>query len=220
MQNTTNSSFTKKQREISASLNHFYNNPIARVSLELFLTIGLVLFLAVFAIKPTLITMSDLIKEIESKKKLEQQLTQKVAALQTAQSQYFTIEEKLPILSEAIPEQPQIILSAKLIEKIAADSKVIIRNMSIIEIPPEDDGQVPFSQKAKQNLSITVGVTADYIAIRDFVENLKNSRKSFVVESVVFSLEEEKGSKKLSANLTINAPYFGKVISPEAKGSR
>lgn len=220
MQNNTNTSITKKQREISASLNHFYNNPVARVSLELFLTIGLVLFLAIFAIKPTLITMSDLIKEIESKKKLEQQLTQKVAALQTAQSQFFTIENKLPILSEAIPEQPQIILSAKLVEKIAADSKVLIRNMTIVEIPPEDTGEIPFSQKAKQNLSITVGVTADYVSIRDFVENLRNSRKSFVVESVVFSLEEEKGGKKLSANITINAPYFGKVITQEAKENK
>lgn len=205
-----------KKSEISSALNHFYQNPVAKVSLELFLTIGLVLFLAVFAIKPTILTMSSLIKEIENKQKLEKQLTQKIAALQTAQTEYLSIENLLPILDEAIPSTPEIMKSAKIIEKIATDNKVIIRSLSVLELPQNDSVDVPFSQKAKQKLSFSVGISGDYVAIRNFAETIRNSRKSFVIDSVTFELEENRGFRKLNANISINVPYFGietKVLS-------
>lgn len=204
----------KKKREISTVLNHFYANPVAKASLELFLTIGLVLFLGAFAIRPTIVTMSDLIKEIETKTELNDALVKKIASLQTSQTQYLTIEEQLPLLDSAIPAQPEIVLSAKIIERIAADSKVIIKNLSVSEIPEDSEETIPFNQKSKQLINISANITGDYISIREFVESLRNSRKSFIVESIVFSLEEDRGSKKLSANVTIAVPYFG--VAPVA----
>lgn len=213
----TDISSEKKKREITTMLNHFYANPVAKASMELFLTVGLVLFLGSFAIRPTIVTMSDLIKEIETKTKLDTSLTKKLAALQTAQTQYLIIQEQIPILDSAIPEQPEIILSTKLIEKIAADSKVVIKNLSVNELPDDTKDTVEFSQKSKQNLGITLNITGDYIAIREFSETLRSSRKSLIVESIVFSLEEDRGNKKLSANFTIAAPYFGIDSAKETK---
>lgn len=204
-----NVSVAKKKRELTALLNQFYVNPVAKASTELFLTIGLVLFLGVFAIRPTIVTMSELIKEIETKKELNSSLTKKIAALQTAQTQYLNIENEIVVLDEAIPEQPQIILGAKLIEKIASDSKVVIKSLSVTELPEDSEPAVSFAQKSKQLVNISINITGDYLAIREFAEALRNSRKSFVVESVVFSLEENRGNKKLSANMTISTPYFG-----------
>jgi len=211
-----NVSAVKKKRELTTVLNQFYSNPVAKASTELFLTVGLVLFLGVFAIKPTLITMSDLLKEIDTKKELDASLTKKIAALQTAQNQYLTIESDLSILEEAIPEQPEIIFATKIIEKVAADSKVVINSLSIADLPDDSEPGLPFTQKTKQALDISIRISGDYPSIREFVENLRNSRKSFVVESVVFSLEEDRGSKKLSASITIGTPYFG-VAAPAEK---
>lgn len=210
MQETThNISSEKKKRELISILNSFYANPVARASTELFLTLGLVLFLGVFAIRPTIVTMSDLLKEIETKQKLDKDLTNKIAALQTAQTEYLNIEQSLPLLNSAIPEQPEIIQSAKLVEKIASDTQVVIKSLSISQLPDDIDPNLPFSLKAKQNLNIITSITGDYLSIRNFVETLRNSRKSFLVESIVFALEEDRGSKKLNANLTIVAPFFG-----------
>lgn len=204
-----NASITKKKRELTTILNQFYMNPVAKASTELFLTIGLVLFLGVFAIRPTIVTMSDLLKEIESKKELDTALTKKIAALQTAQNQYLAIEDQLQLLDEAIPEDPQVIYGTKLIEKIAAETKVVINSLTISVIPENTQPNVVFAQKSKQLLNISVKISGDYISIREFVEALRNSRKSFIIESVVFALEEDRGSKKLSASITIAAPYFG-----------
>lgn len=214
-----NVSTAKKKRELAVMLNQFYINPVAKASTELFLTVGLVLFLGTFAIRPTILTMSELIKEIETKKELDTALTKKIASLQTAQTQYMNIENEIVVLDEAIPEQPQIILGTKLIEKIAADSKVVIKNLTVSELPDDSDLSVSFAQKSKQLVNISVNITGDYVAIREFTETLRNSRKSFVIESVVFSLEEDRGSRKLSANITIGTPYFG-LATPTGKTAK
>jgi Tfp pilus assembly protein PilO len=204
-----NTSTMKKKKELSATLNKFYHNPIAKVSMELFLTVGLVIFLGVFAIQPTIVTMSDLLREIENKKDLDQRLTQKIASLQTAQTEYARLEPSFVILDEVIPEQPDVIRSVKIIEKIAADSRVVIRSLSINQIPSKDDENILFAQKTKQNITVSVSVLGDYPSIREFSESLRNSRTSFVTESVVFTLGEERGEKRLGATISVSIPYFG-----------
>lgn len=200
---------SKQRKELAGALNNFYHNPVAQVSFELFLTIGLVIFLGIFAIKPTIQTMSELIKEIENKEKLEQQLTQKIAALQTAQAELITIKPLLPALDEAIPSNPEIIRSAKIIEKMATDSKVVIRSMGLSEVPNDAPEGTTFAEKSKQNLVFSMSIAGDYLSIREFVETMRNSKKSFIVSSVTFSLEEKRGEESLSATVIVDVPYFG-----------
>ncbi len=202
----------KKRQEITSTLYHFYQNPIAKVSIELFLSIGLVVFLGVFAIQPTLVTMSDLAKEIEEKQELEGDLTRKIASLATAQTEYLTLEERLGVLDEAIPQTPKLIHSIKIIERAASDNGVVLSNISLDEVPSETspDEQLAFSQLAHQQATLRIGVAGDYPSIRDFVEAIMNSRRTFVVDSVSFSVEENRGSRQLKASVRVNIPYYGR----------
>jgi hypothetical protein len=203
---------SQKQKEITSALNQFYQRPVALVSLELLLSIGLVLFLGIFAIQPTLMTMSDLIKEREDKIKLSEQLEKKTAALQTAQIVYTQIQSQLPYLDEAIPQQPELVKSLKILEKLATENNVIVSNISVPEIPDEKaaiDSKVPV---ARVDLPVSVSISGDYLAIRAYVEALQNSRRSFVIDTVGFALQENRGQKKLSANITVAVPYLGVPI--------
>ena len=49
-------------------LQQFYQKPIAKVSAELLATLIVVIVLAFFAIRPTLLTMSQLLKDIDDRK--------------------------------------------------------------------------------------------------------------------------------------------------------
>lgn len=200
----------QKRKQLSFTLEKFYHNPVAMVSFELFLSIGAILFFAVFAIRPTLLTMSDLLKEIEDKRTLDKQLVQKIAALSTAQSLYLNSQEKLYVLDEAIPTNPDLLYSLKIIEKIASDEGLVINQLGVTEIPDEKETDLTFAQLKRQNLPITITVNGDYSSIRNFVERLMESRRTFLVESVSFAVEDTRGLKKLSATLTVIAPYFGK----------
>lgn len=199
-----------KQKQLAQLLEQFYRQPIAKVSLELLLTIGSVIFLAVFAIQPTLVTMSDLVKEIEEKKVVNQKLSQKVAALASAQSEFLSLKPQIELLDQALPTVPNIVYDLKLIEKMASENSILITGLNMPELPPEE---APINSKdlERQSTPVTVTAQGDYLSIRNFVEQLKNSRRSVSVNSVVFSLKNARGKSSLTANITLDLPYFGKA---------
>lgn len=199
----------KRRKQLATLLDQFYHNPVAKVSMELFLTVGLVIFLALFAIRPTLLTMSDLLKEIEDKTELNDQLDKKVAALGSAQSIYLALEERLPVLDAAIPSSPQTIRTLKIIEKLATDNEVVVSSISLQEVP-ESPATVPdFEDLTRVNLEIALAVVGDYTSIKNFVAGLQNSQRAFVVDSVIFRISETRGDKQLRASISVQAPYFG-----------
>lgn len=201
---------TKKRKQLSFTLEKFYQNPVAAVSFELFLSIGAIIFFALFAIRPTLLTMSDLLKEIDDKKELNQKLVQKIAALSSAQAQYLNMEDRLHVLDEAIPTNPQLLQALKIIEKIASEQEIVVVQVNLPELPEENKEVMLFSEMKRQNLPMTVSVRGDYQSIRLFVEEIMKSRRTLIVESVNFSVDDNRGTKSLEASLTIFAPYFGK----------
>lgn len=202
----------KKTKDLRLALQQFYQQPVARVSFELFLTVVAVLFFAIFAIRPTLLTMSDLIKEIDDKQNLDQQLSKKIAALSTIQSEYLQLEDRLEVIDEALPSSPEILYSLQVIEKTASDIELVISEISVNEIPTTtralDDNSVTSSAQ-RINLPMSISVAGAYPHIRQFVENLQNYRRSFVIDSVIFTTEEVKSSKELRAKITLTTPYFG-----------
>lgn len=205
-----------RQKQIKGALLHFYENPIARVSLELFLSVGLILFLGIFAIRPTLVTMSNLLQEIEDKGDLNEQLERKIAALGTAQNEYRANEQNLFVLDEAIPSDPELIRNLKIVEKIAIDSRVVIQNLGITEIPVEENVNEVNRPKSLTNLPMTITVVGNYPSIRNFVKNFHDNRRVIVVDSVTFSLEDGSDIKELSARIAFNFPYIG-IAAPKSK---
>ncbi len=198
-------------KKIKTTLVQFYSKPIAKVSLELFMSIGAVIFFAVFAIRPTLVTMSDLIKEIEDKRELNQQLSQKIAALSSAQSQYLQLQDRLYVLDQAIPLQPEIEQSLKIIEKIASEQQLVIRSVTMKEIPEDHDPSIPFGQLERISVPISISVQGDFMSIRTFIEEMKNNRRALIVESVTFNVDEERDKKELVATIITELQYFGQT---------
>jgi len=195
-----------RQKQLKGTLLSFYNNPVARVSLEVFLSLGLVIFLGLFAVQPTLVTMSNLIQEIAEKRELSQQLTQKVAALSTAQSELAALEPQLVLLEEAVPSEPDVVKTLKILEKLATENQVIITSASVPQVPgPSASVSAALTQQA---LPIQIVVTGDYPAIRQYAESILNSRRLLHIETVNFTLNEKRGNKSLSASLQLSAPYY------------
>ncbi len=198
-----------KQKSLSASLSDYYTRPVAIVSFELILSIMLVIVLGVFAIQPTLVTMSDLIKEIDDKKELNDKLEKKISQLQSAQNEYYRVENRLYLIDEAIPSQPELIRVLKIVELLATESNVLISSVGVPTIPDEEISQLSFAQIAQQPLAVSVSVSGDYVDIRSYVEALRKSRRIFEVASVTFNVSENRGDQSLQASISLNVPYFG-----------
>lgn len=208
---------SKYQQQLGSALQSFYQKPVAKVSVELFLTIGLVMFLAIFAIRPTLVTMSDLIKEIDDKKLHDQKLEQKITALATAQSEYTSFEPRLPLLDQAISSKPKLVYGLKVLEKLATDNKVVIFGLTVSELPPEEPENSPFSERVLNTMPISINIIGDYISIRNFTEAIRNNRHAYIIESIAFTLNDESDdSKILRASITISVPYYAPQVKATA----
>jgi len=202
-----------QDRQITRALSEFYAHPIAKVSLEIFFSVTTVILFAVFAIRPTLLTMADLVKEIDDKKVLVDKLNQKIAALSTIQSGFLPSQDQLAVLDEAIPPTPQFENAILIIEKIASKNNLLIESMSAKEIPKEPVTDVDFSQKSRTSRPIQVILVGDYPSIRQFVEDILNARRAMVVDSIIFTLSDEQGKPSLHATITINVQYFAPVVA-------
>lgn len=203
-----------RQAQLNLVLLKFYQNPIAKTSIELVLSFGLVFVLAIFSIRPTLIIMSDLTKEIEDKKVYNEALEKKVAALGTARTEYDRVVSRLSTVEEAVPSSPSVAENLKIVEKIAADSNVVLQSIALAEVPDElgaDGGAGGQSVGTLTNLPTTVSVIGDYTSIKQFVESLQYNRRIIDVDSITFKLNQDRNESELSAKITMYFLYFGET---------
>lgn len=182
------------------------------VSLELIFSILAVVFFAVFAVKPTLQTMSLLVKEIEDKKALDEQLAQKIASLNTAQAQYQQFSSQFYLLDEAMPKTASLMTGLKIVEKIAGNNQLVIKGITISAVP-EELVAASASQATRQILTFNVSVIGDYLQIRQFIEDLMNSRRMILVDQINFSLANNRNQKDLGAVIRINLPYYDSQVT-------
>lgn len=198
-----------KQEQLAAVLMDFYQKPVARVSIELILSVLVVIFFALFAIRPTLITMAELVKEIEDKRELSKQMNLKLASLATAQEQYRLYQSQFYLLEEAIPRRLDLVKSLKKIEKLAGEGQLVIEMMSLSEIPiviEEESLTNDFKDYQREFVKINVEVIGSYLQIREFVEKIMNIRQVIIVDQVV--VERITESDNLSALLSVSLPYY------------
>ena len=196
-----------KQQNLQQALIDFYNKPVAKVSLELFFSLFAIIFFAVFAIQPTLKTMTELVKEIEDKRALSEKMDQKIASLSTAQTQYQEYNDQFYLLEDAIPRSANLVSSLKMIEKLASESNLVISSINLSDVP--DDLNIASPDSAERViLTFNVSVVGDYLDMRRFVEALMNSRRMLIVDQINFSLGNTQDFQYLTATVRINAPYY------------
>jgi Tfp pilus assembly protein PilO len=198
-----------KQEQLAAILMDFYQKPVARVSIELILSVIIVIFFAVFAIRPTLITMADLVKEIQDKKELSQQMNLKLASLATAQEQYELHQSQFYLLEEAISKRLDLVKSLKKIEKLAGEGQLVINFISLPEIPKVVDEKLlsnDYSDYQREFLQINIEVIGSYLQIREFVEKMMNLRQVIIVDQIL--VERITESENLVATIKVSLPHY------------
>ena len=188
----------------------FYEKPVAQVSTELFFTIAATIFFALFAIRPTILTMTELVKEIEDKENALDALNKKVAALSSVQNEYFSLQNQFFLLDEAVPDKITFKTILQTIEKTASDMKITISTLQIKEVPFASLEEVVFTKKNPTVIDLTVNVSGSYTEVRDFIDRLSNLRPLFTIDSVSVSTAgtDQTESDFLNATIRIQAHYY------------
>lgn len=168
------------------------------------LTLGASIFFALFAINPTLSTIAGLRREIEDSKFVELRLSQKINSLSSLSTEYIDIQDDIPFILDAIPDQPEVPTLIGQIQSVARSSNVVVSNLEVSKIGLTNQNF------ATRSSSFTFELTglSSYDNLQRFISNLINMQRVVSIESISITKTAE-----LNDNLQLNlkgSAYFKK----------
>lgn len=166
-------------------------------------TLAALSFLGIFAIYPTLSTITELKKILADLQFVNQQLQVKSQNLSTLQQKYQSITGDLPTALEAMPEKPE---ASKLIAQVnALLSESGLKTTSIrtygVELTP--DKKIPMNQAASFVFSLEAEGTYDDILI--FIKRLSHINRVITLEQI--SIDKKNGNGMIILSLRARG-YF------------
>ncbi|MBP9716490.1 MAG: type 4a pilus biogenesis protein PilO [Candidatus Levybacteria bacterium] len=164
------------------------------------LTLGATICFALFAINPTLSTIVKLRKEVEDSRIVHSALKNKVINLSNLITEYSVIQKDLPLVLDAIPEQPQAPTLIGQIQTIAQSSNVAIEKLDISEVGLTEEGA---STSSKFSFELTG--TSTYESLNAFISELILMQRIVSLETI--SLTKNADSETLQLDLKGSAYY-------------
>ncbi len=200
---------------LRGQLQKFYEKPVTRVSLELVLSLVTVMLFSLLALRPTLNTMSQLVKEIEDKRQVDDALTKKLAALNTAQNEYYTYRDRFQILETAVYEDLTLQDTLFAIEYLAQNTNVELLSLRIKEFPVGNLGgeleqaaanarRTSSRPKVVGVYSVSLSFAGSYSDILRFFKEVESVRPLFSLQSFSFSIRRDRtNAAQLNAGATL-----------------
>lgn len=138
---------------------------------------------ALYAIRPTAQTIIYLRREIADKTVINQQMENKITALIEAQATYETIQDRIGVIEQALPDNPDAIILARQLRNLATISGASISAMQIPGLPVITAEATPgarlaaASAKPLEEFPITLVVTGTYASLKSFLDGLLTLRR-------------------------------------------
>ncbi len=181
----------------------FYQKPAAKVSTALLLTVVTIVFFAVFAIQPTLVTIAELLKKIDDQKELLERLKTKSAALATASQEYALAQPKLELLDQTVPVDYAADRLVYLLEGLAAEHGLAYASFSLSDqinfytsAPPDVEGE--------KVMPLTMRLDGTYEQLLAFVADIQKLIRLVGVDSIRLDTEVEGSSSDTRDGLALN----------------
>jgi hypothetical protein len=194
--------------------------------LEILLSLATVSIFALFALRPTLLTIAGLIREVESNTAIIAQLDDKIQNVTRAQTLYDREKNKIELLSNAIPTgvEPETVirqiegLSQKHSLTISSLTlgKANVYNITTLIITPEVIEGAP-NEEGIAYLPITITAStslAEYPQISAFISDLEHLRQPIYVKDFTLSTVRERGGRGLVLVVQGAFPYSIKTDIP------
>lgn len=192
-----------------------------RAYIEILLSLATVSIFAIFALRPTLLTIAGLIKEIDSKKQTLEEMQSKIDNLTSAQILYDKERNRINMLRVSIPDKPYPEVYARQIEglsekhnteilELTAEEAVIIgKDLATINQKTEDLKPLP-DGSTQLPVSATYLTTPDrYLSFSNLVSDFENSRRPVKIDIIrMRTVTDDQNIKFLELYIEARLPYF------------
>lgn len=150
------------------------------------LTLLALTFFGFFAINPTISAILRLKKEVADSEFINIQLGNKIKNLSSLRNQYSTIENDLPVITNAIPTEPDVHLLFAQIQTIASQVNITIKNLQNFETEIIRANSKP---SEKKYYSYSFAITGDglFENISTFISNISDMQRVISIDLLTIS---------------------------------
>ncbi len=175
-----------------------------KIFLEILLSLATIILFSIFAIRPTLLTIGQLLTEIQNKEVTVAKLNEKIENLKTAQVVYESSGGVLSLLDTAIPSETEIEKEVRQIEGLAQKNTVTLSSVSISETPLK--GIVKTGTETKDlavlptgsdSFNISLNASGGYKNLITFLRDLQNQRRPMVVDQVLLNSQLSEDTQQI-----------------------
>lgn len=188
-----------------------------KMFLEILLSLVTITIFSVFALKPTLLTISQLIKDNREKQETINNMEQKINNIAIAQDIYEQYIEKIPLIEQSVPNTPGPENLLRQFEGIAYKNSVSIVGSSVDEIvligeekSNNDKTKNKSLPEGVNTITFSINITGSYLSLYSFLFDLENSRRPLIINNI--SLNSSITDQKSTIVMLISGqtPYIKK----------
>ena len=189
-----------------------------RAYLEILLSLTTISIFSIFALRPTLLTIAELIKEIDSKEETISKMEQKIGNLAQAQTLFDKERPRIILLGTSIPNLGEPVVFARQVEGLSSKYQPAILGQDFLSkagnkektnkkaVDPLPEG----AEELSYSFELTSAVET-YNSLTNFLSDFENLRMLGVIDSLKVSTEEDSGKKSLIMSVEGRLPYYIKV---------
>jgi Tfp pilus assembly protein PilO len=211
---TWKKNYSKYRSFVVSNLSHYKQRSDLKAYLELFLSLATITIFSMFALRPTLLTIAKLVKEIEVNKSTIEIMSVKISNLRKVQNLYNQEKESIDILSSALPEGPKPDAFVRHVEGISEKTSITTSSMSMGEmallLPAGVEKSINKSDvfpEGVKSFSYSVSSSSSYAQLFDFLTLLENIRRPVSIASVVIQPIKKGVAGSVSININGSVPF-------------
>jgi Tfp pilus assembly protein PilO len=187
-----------------------------KVFMELIFSLATISVFAVFALKPTLITITQLIKDNQTKREAIATMDTKIKNLGIAQGLLSSQASQISLIESAVPSAPLPEAFARQIEGLTQVRSTSLMGISIGEVTlkgketPKQKKQefAPLPSEAKE-LDFSISVSGSYSNLSSFLSDLENLRRPRKIDTTNFNVSVSETGQNLVLVISGRTPYLG-----------
>lgn len=193
----------RRYRRYFADIGRLYQRKKVRAYTGIVLSILTVSFFLFFAIRPTVVTIASLLKEIKDRRVIAKQLEDKISALNSAQIEYQQVEKNLYLLDEALPVNTNLSDFIRQLEALARRHNLNISSLQFEAAILKGQETTAQTTKTKgeetaRGVNFSLTIAGDYQQLKSFLNALARLRRFVLVDAFTFQTGKEGGGLVLS----------------------
>lgn len=172
--------------------------------IAIILTFSASIIFLLFAVNPTLSTITKLRKEVEDSKFVKESFDKKIQNLSSLSEEYNNLETDIPIILDAVPEKPEAPTLIAQIQAIAENNSIQLTTLSVS--PVELSQSIASSSP---EFKFEVSGSSNYENIDFFLKQLTNMQRVVKIDSININ---KTSSTDETLNLTLKGTAFFKNL--------